>query len=91
MRFVFVYKYFHYFGRNRQEVRVSFRKYRQFPSYLKVPPCKDLRNMKYTYIGIDLNPTYLSNLIGYGYVCTVSVCMFKKAISVGFIHTKRTK
>jgi hypothetical protein len=40
MRFVFVYKYFRYFGRNREELRVSFGKYRQFLYYVRVPSCK---------------------------------------------------
>lgn len=57
-----------------------------YPAYVRGPFLKLLRNLKFTLIGFDPTPTYLSHLIDYVYIFTFSVCVFKMFLSVFFSY-----
>jgi hypothetical protein len=54
---------------------------RQFPSYIRVPFLKPLRDLEFTQVGIDPTIIYLSHLIG----LSVSVPV-KNIISISFSY-----
>ena len=53
---------------------------------LRVPFLKLLRKLKFTLIGFNPTPTYLSHIMGYVYIFTFSVCVFKMFLPVFFAY-----
>jgi len=48
-----------------------------YTTYVRVPFLKLLHDLKFTLMGFDTTPTYLSPLIDYVYIFTFSLCVLR--------------